>query len=98
MHIQYVIVFSYDIGLGEELAICIARYYDSILIYRFKFPSVFVVYEMFPLGLFEVFLLIAFTDRERLLCSKRDVVGSLQDSTPFCNIQGVFIYSEITIP
>ena len=60
------------------------------LTYRFKFPSVFIIYQMFPLGLFEIFLLIAFTDRERLFCSKRDVIGSLANSTPFCTIQGVF--------
>ena len=58
---------------------------------RFKFPSVFIVYQMFPLGLFEIFLLIAFTDRERLFCSQRDLVGSLVDSTPFCTVQGVFM-------
>ena len=49
---------------------------------------------MFPLGLFEVFLLIAFTDTEGLFCSKRDVIGSVEDSTVFCNIQGV-LYSYI---
>ena len=43
---------------------------------------------MFPLGLFEIFLLIAFTDRERLFCSQRDVPGSVENSTTFCNIQG----------
>ena len=56
---------------------------------RFKFPAIFVVYEMIPLGLFNVFVLIGHMDRTNLFCSSQNLVESIADSTAFCSLQGL---------
>ena len=65
---------------------------------RFKFPAIFVIYEMFPLGLFEASILIAFMDRTALYCSSKSLIESLKSPTDFCNIQGmVIIWRVLTV-
>jgi len=54
---------------------------------RFKFPSVFVVFQTINVSVFIVFVLIAFTNRE-LFCSSDDLVESIDNPTPFCTIIG----------
>ncbi len=57
-------------------------------LYRFSFPSVFIVYQTLTLGLFELFVLIGFTDREQLYCSARDLQESVKDASPYCEAIG----------
>ena len=72
-----------DVGINENCSLG-----------RFKFPAIFVIYEMFPLGLFEVSILIAFMDRTALYCSSKNLIESLKSPTVFCNIQGMVFLSN----
>jgi len=55
---------------------------------RFKFPSVFVIFQTITVSVYIVFVLIAFTDKEELLCSSDDLVEIIDNPTPFCTIIG----------
>ena len=56
--------------------------------YRYRFPSGFVVFQVIPVGVFEVFVLIGYMDRKKLFCSSPDLIEALEHPTTFCNIQG----------
>lgn len=58
----------------------------------FKFPAIFIIYEMIPLGLLSVFILIGQMDRTQLFCSAQNLLESLDNSTFFCNLQGAVLY------
>ena len=55
---------------------------------RFKFPSVFIIFQTITVSVYAVFILIGYTDKETLFCSSDDVVESMNSSTPFCTIIG----------
>ena len=55
---------------------------------RFKFPSVFVIFQTITASVYLVFVLIAFTDKEELFCSSDDLVENIDNPTPFCTITG----------
>jgi len=56
--------------------------------YRFKFPSVFVIFQTITVSVYLVFVLIAFTNKEELFCSSDDLVENIDNPTPFCTISG----------
>ncbi len=71
---------------------CLQLFNFLSILYRFKFPAVFVLYEMLPLGLFEISLLIGYTNRTKLFCKTQNIIESaLQSSTFYCNLQGMYI-------
>ena len=57
---------------------------------------------MIPVGIFEIILLISFTDRKKLFCNSRNLVSVLTgtdaitgndvNSTPFCVFSGEWLY------
>lgn len=58
----------------------------------YRFPSGFVVFQVIPVGVFEVFVLIGYMDRKKLFCSSPDLIEALEHPTTFCNIQGAVFY------
>ena len=85
---------------------CVMETYHPVictLTFRFKFPSILVVYGMIPVGIFEIILLISFTDRKKLFCNSRNLVSVLRgtdtltgddvNSTPFCVFSGEWLYT-----
>ena len=58
------------------------------LICRFKFPSVFIVYQTIPLLVLGIFLLIGYMDRDGLFCSSPNTLESLDNPSIFCTITG----------
>ena len=56
--------------------------------YRFKFPSVFIIFQTITVSVYAVFLLIGYTDKQALFCSSDDVIETLDNPTPFCTIIG----------
>ena len=56
--------------------------------YRFKFPSVFIIYQNITVVVGAVFVLIGYTAKEPLFCSSDDVTESLDNATSFCTIIG----------
>lgn len=79
------LVFKYTFTV---IALALCPFYQS----RFKFPAIFVVYEMFPLGLFSLFVLIGHMDRTKLFCSSQNLADSIANSTVFCNLQGLLYF------
>ena len=66
---------------------------SQFFIHRFKFPAVFVVYEMIPLGMFEISLLIGYTNRTKLFCKSQNLAENVfESSTFYCNFQGTYIF------
>ena len=59
------------------------------LSYRFKFPSVFIIYGMLSLNMIEVFDVIGKVDQKSLLCSSQDLMESLDNPTVFCTVSGI---------
>ena len=55
---------------------------------RFKFPSVFVIFQTITVSVCTVFILIALIDKEEFLCSSDDLVENIDNPTPFCIIIG----------
>ena len=51
------------------------------------------MYEMFPLLLFEISVLIGYTNRTKLFCKSQNLIESLravESSTFFCDFQGMY--------
>ena len=55
---------------------------------RFKFPSVFIIYQNITVVVYAIFVLVGYTAKEPLFCSSDDVQESLDNPTPFCTIIG----------
>ena len=64
------------------------------LFYRYKFPSVLVVYQYITVCMYTVFVLIGYTAKEDLFCGSMDLTKSFDDPTPFCTITGMYIHSK----
>ena len=56
--------------------------------YRFKFPSVFIIYQNTTVVVYAIFVLVGYAAKEPLFCSSDDVQESLDNPTPFCTIIG----------
>ena len=56
--------------------------------YRFRFPSVFIIYQNITVAVGAIFVLVGYTAKEPLFCSSDDVQESLDNPTPFCTIIG----------
>ena len=64
--------------------------YCCIFLYRFTFPSVFIVYSPLPVAVFELLLLIGYFDRKKLFCTSIDLEESVANPTTFCTLQGIY--------
>ena len=60
---------------------------ESIIV-RFKFPSVLLIYYLSPPLLLDINYFINVLGEDRLLCKWSDLVESLENSTPFCQVTG----------
>ena len=58
------------------------------IIVRFKFPSVLLVYYLSPPLLQDISYFITVLRGNHLLCVSSDLVESLENSTPFCQVTG----------
>ena len=67
---------------------------ESLLLYRYKFPSVLVVYQNITVCIYSIFVLIGYTAKEDLFCSSIDLTETFDDPTPFCTITGM--YTSVT--
>lgn len=90
-------VVAFDVIVGLQAAIYIIVTIVALVcaVIRhermFKFPSILLVYALIPFGIFEVILLISFTDRTELFCNTRSLLDNT-DPTHFCNFSGVAFY------
>ena len=60
----------------------------AILVSRFSFPTIFIVYAVIPYGVPELLRFIGYIDRTSLYCSSRDLLTSIMNETLFCTVQG----------
>ena len=61
---------------------------DFFFTCRFKFPSVFIIYQNITVVVYAIFILVGYTAKTPLFCSSDDVTESLDNPTPFCTIIG----------
>ena len=55
---------------------------------RFKFPSVFIIYQNITVVVYAIFILVGYTAKTPLFCNSDDVTENLDNPTPFCTIIG----------
>ena len=66
------------------------NYFSSY--YRFKFPSLFVIYGILSLGMIVFFDLLGKIDQKSLFCSSQDLMKSRANPTVFCTLSGTYQY------
>ena len=64
---------------------------------RFKFPSVFIIYQTITVTVYAILILIGYTAKEALFCSSDDVRESLEKPTPFCILIGRTLHYHIHV-
>ena len=55
---------------------------------RYRYPSVFVVYQTIPSIILAVLVLVGFSARRKLFCRSQDLQESIRHPTPFCTLTG----------
>ena len=65
------------------------NYYSLLSSYRFKFPSVFIIYNIFSVGIIEMISFIGTISQKTLFCSSQDLMKTLDNPTVFCTLSGI---------
>ena len=65
------------------------NYYSLLSSYRFKFPSVFIIYNIFSVGIIKMISFIGTISQKTLFCSSQDLMKTLDNPTVFCTLSGI---------
>ena len=55
---------------------------------RYRYPSIFIIYQTIPAIMLAMLILIGISARKRLFCRSRDLIESVKKPTAFCFITG----------
>ena len=61
--------------------------------YRFKFPSVFIIYIILGPGMTVFVDLLGNSDLKSMFCSSHDLIKSLESPTVYCTLSGIHVYT-----
>ena len=61
--------------------------------FRFKFPSVFIIYNIFSVGIIEMIFFIGTISQKSLFCSSQDLMKTSDNPTVFCTLSGIHQYT-----
>ena len=64
-----------------------------IVFYRYRFPSILLVYFLVTPIIFDVTYLIGLAGRDALYCRSSDLLETIEKSTPFCYFTGKHNYT-----
>ena len=67
------------------------------LYFRYRYPSIFVIYQTIPTTVLAVLVLVGVSARTKLFCRSKDLVESVKNPTPFCIVTGKPHVLEYTI-
>ena len=65
--------------------------------YRYKFPSILLVYFLLSPMILDITYLIQLFGREALFCRSSDLLETIENSTPFCSFTGLYITISMII-